>query len=87
MNPLRCHGSVHIQVPQTVLNLIFSYNKRDFVPLVYALSFMDFGDGKERLPGKTEAKNFLGTSVFSMPVVTKSPVFLLGGTFYLVLFF
>lgn len=60
MNPLRNHGFVHIQLPQTVLTLIFSYNRRDFVPLAYALNFMDFRDGKERLPVKTEAKNFFG---------------------------
>lgn len=51
------------------------------------LNFTNLGDGKERQTVKTEVKNLLGASVFSLPVVTKSPVCFYWGAFYLVLLF
>ena len=40
----KSHGLVYIQVPQVISDLIFSYDGKDFVPLVLALRFRDLRD-------------------------------------------
>ncbi|KAK4827897.1 hypothetical protein QYF61_022320 [Mycteria americana] len=70
------------EVPQVVMNLIFSYSGKDFAPPVPVLRPIH---SRERLPVKTEAQKLLSTSVFSSSIVTSLPVLLI--TKPLLLFF
>lgn len=66
---VRSYTLMYVQVPQVVMNLIFSYRGRDFSPQVPALkSIHSRGVGREADRG-TEAK-LLSTSGFFSSIVT-----------------
>jgi len=52
MNLVRSHRLMHVQIPQVVMNLIFSYSGRDFAPSIPILWFRHLrGVGREVASG------------------------------------
>ena len=74
MNLVSSRGLVYVQVPYMVSNLIFSYDKQDFVPPVPAVRFGDLRDVAREIASENWGKKMWSTSCFSMSVVNRTPV-------------
>lgn len=74
---LESHGLVYVQILQVVLNLIFSYDGKDFSPQVPSLRLMGLRNvGRVIISYKWGKKKLLSTSAFCMYMVISSFLFI-----------